>query len=199
MSAKKYLVVAIGLNAALLAFAAFHMSPTGKTQRTNGSSEFGPVIETVLPPARGDSSVDILDLETGRTMLQPPFEYFNGRAPAIMGWIRSNSLDISCFTWSSGAACVTYDMTLVPVEGHCWDTAREQELVHSPALAPALHSPRRLLVLGHGRPDTFLFRTGDGTLGILRLVGADQKGKGVKIRFKLVNEPRGSSPALSQS
>ena len=190
MSAKKYLVAAIGLNAALLAFAVVHI-PTGTTPRgTNDpGGKFGPVVETVLPPARGDSSVDILDLETGRTSLQPPIEHFNSGAAAIMGWIRSNSLDISCFTWPTGAACVTYDMSIVPVEGHSWDDTTEQELVANPALAPVPHSPRRLLVLGHGRPDTYLLRTAEGTLGILRIVGADQHGKGVKIRYKLVNAP----------
>ena len=197
MSAKKYLVAAIGLNAALLAFAVVHI-PTGTMKRgTNDvSGKFGPVVETVLPPAGGDSSVDILDLETGRTVLQPPIESFNSGA-AIMGWIRSHSLDISCFTWSTSAACITYDMTVVPVERRLWDNTTERDLIENPALAPALHSPRRLLVLGPGRPHTYLLRTGEGTLGMLRIVGAEQHGKGVKVQYKLVNPPTRSAPPES--
>jgi len=144
------------------------------------------VIETVLPP-RTEASVDILDLETGCVLRQPSFEYFNSRADAMMAWIRSNSLDMSSSLWPGGAACVTYDMNVVPVASKGWDTTTEQELLDNPALAPVAHSPRRLLVLGNGRPDTYIFRTGDGTLGMLHLVGSDGHGRGVRIRYKLIN------------
>src|SRR5436190_24192582 len=104
-----------------------------------------------------------------------------------MGWIRANGLDISCNAWSSGAACVTYDMTIVPVEAKCWEATTEQELLGNQALVPIRHSPRRILVVGHNRPDTYAFRTAEGTLGMLRIVGLDQQERGVKICYKLVN------------
>jgi hypothetical protein len=43
-------------------------------------------------------------------------------------------------------------------------------------------------VLGNNRPDTYIFRTGDGTLGMLRIVGLSQHSQGVKIRYKLLNQ-----------
>ena len=188
MNIKKYLVAAIVLNTVLSAF-------TGEAQRgiddlkgmalTGPSGKFGPVIETLLPAS--ETSVDMLDLETGRTLLQPPFEHFDSRVDAIMSWIRSNGLDISCSLWPGGAMCVTYDMTIVPVEGKSWEETTEQELLNDPALAPVNHAPRRMLVLGHNGPDTYIFRTGEGTLGILRIVGLGQQKRGVKIRYKLIN------------
>lgn len=151
------------------------------------SGKFGPAIESVLAGAQTQSSASMLDLETGRVLLQPPVEYFNSRVDLIRGWVRSNSLDISCAVWSTGAACVTYDMTVVGVESKCWEQTTAQELLGNPALAPRQHSPRRMLVLGKNHPDTYIFRTGDGTLGMLQLVGVTQQG--VKIRYKLICSP----------
>jgi hypothetical protein len=203
MSGKKILIVAMVLNTMLLAFAASfsHRLPWqlrdgggGNDRRgmalTGPGGKFGPVIETVLPAARAKGSaaiVDILNLETGRSLVQPPLESFNSRADAIMRWIRSNGLDISCVTWSSGATCVTYDMTIVPVEGKCWEETTEEALLSNPALTPVRHAPRRLLVLGDNRPDTYIFRTAEGTLGMLQIAGVSQHGQGVKIRYKLIN------------
>src|SRR5437667_9396914 len=101
MNAKKYLVGAIVLNTVLLSFAASFCCQTrrvtndpGRTALTGPSGKFGPMIETVLPAAKPERLADILDLETGRALLQPPLEHFKSRAGAIMGWIRSNGLDI---------------------------------------------------------------------------------------------------------
>jgi len=207
MNPKKSFVAAIVLSTVLLAFAASFWQADRASQDhtrkalTGPPGKFGPVVEVLLPVAK--ASVDILDLETGHTLLQPPFDDFNSRADAIVAWISSNHLDISCFLWSGGATCVTYDMIVVPVEGKCWEQTSEEELLDNSALAPVRHSPRRLLVLGHNRPDTYLFRTAEGTLGMFQIVGLSQGGQGVKIRYKLINpaksvaanNPSGSQPA----
>ena len=206
MNRKKYFVAAIVLNTALLAFApsVFHhlkcraesgagvgatATDPRKTALTGPSGKFGPVIETVLPPAT-ETSVDILDLETGRSLEEPPNDHLSWRAEAIMAWIRSHGLDISCMSWQNGAACVTYDMPILPVEAKCWDQITEEELLANPALGLGRHAPRRQLVLGHDRPDTYIFRTAEGTFGILRIVGLSQNEPGVKIRYKLINSAK---------
>ena len=202
MKAKKYFVAGIVLSTVLLAFAAFFWksqrggNDLAGTALAGPSGKFGPMIETVLPVAETNKATDILDLETGRAQLEPPFESFNSRADAIMAWIRSHGLDVSCFLWSGGAACVTYDMTIVAVEAKCWEETTAEELLDNPALTPARHSPRRLLLQGHNRPDTYMFRTGEGTLGMLRIVGSSPHGRGVKIRYKLVNPAQSLSVAL---
>ena len=193
MNAKKSLVAAIVLSSVLLAFAASFWQGDRPSHDHSGMAltgppgKFGPVVEVVLPGAKTRTSADILDLETGHALLQPPSDYFDSRADAIAAWISSNHLDISCTLWSSGAACVTYDMTVIPVEGKCWEQTREEELLDNPALAPVPHSPRRLLVVGHNRPDTYMFRTAEGTLGMFQIVGLSESGQGVKIRYKLIN------------
>lgn len=203
MNGKKYFGAAIALNVVLLVFAAcvcrnfFSEAQAGGANNTSVAAligpggKFGPVMEITLPAAKADGVPEITDLESGRALVQPSVESFNSRADAIMGWIRSHGLDISCNVWSGGAACVTYDMTVVPVERNCWEKTTSEELVANATLSPARHAPRRLLVLGQDRPDTYMFRTGEGTLGMLQIVGLNQDGRGVKIRYKLIR-PAGS-------
>jgi hypothetical protein len=196
MNKKKYFVALIALNTVLLAFAV-SLDHQRKTQAQSASDaqkrtalsgpkgKFGPVIEAVLP-SRSETTVDILDLETGAALRQPSLEYFDSRADAIAGWIRSNGLDVSSSLWPGRAACITYDMTIVPVEAKCWNETSAEELFDNPSLAPVPHSPGRLLVLRNGQPDTYIFRTGEGTLGMLQLLGSDERTRGVKIRYKLI-------------
>ncbi|HEX5219797.1 MAG TPA: hypothetical protein VFZ59_09540 [Verrucomicrobiae bacterium] len=198
------------LGAVMLALAA-SLRPTQRTANepepgeliqaalTGESGKFGPTIEAVLPTTKSEATVDkleILDLETGRAMLQPPLEEFDSQANAVMSWIRSNRLDISCSIWPDGAACVTYNMTLVAGDTKSWEATSEEFLSANPALAPAQHSPRRLLVLGPDRPNTYMFRTVEGTLGILQMIGLSPDGQGVRIRYKLINPGDSLSAAL---
>jgi len=190
MNTKKCFVAVIVPSTVLLALVASFCHPlalraerSGDHQRPSG--KFGPVIEKVLPASKTDRP-EILDLETGRALVQPPLEYFNSRADKIMAWIRSKGLDISCVSWSGGAACVTYNMSIVAVEPKCWDQSTEEELLSRPALAAGRHSPRRMLVIGQNRPETYIFRTGEGSLGMLQIVGLSQKDCRVKIRYKLI-------------
>jgi|SRR5215813_3882243 len=204
MNAKKYFVAVIVLGTGLLGFGALiwqtqHGGNCLSKALTGPSGKFGPKVETVLRDANTQSPANLVDLETGRALVQPSLDRFKYRAEAIVGWIRANGLDISCFVWSGRAACVTYDMTIVAVEGKCWEETSEGQLFDNPALAPGQPSPRRLLVLGPNRPDTFMFRTREGTLGMLRIVGVvglGQHAQGVKICYKLINPAKSLSVAL---
>jgi len=196
MNAKKYIVVTLVLNIVLVAFAAtyYHswQAQCADNTRLAGPisgqvGKFGHETELVLPAATDHRPAGILDLETERILPQPAFDSPDVTADKIIGWIRTNGLDISASTWSNGAACVTYDMTVVAVEGKCWSETTEEELRANPALAPRMHSPRRQLILGPNRPDTYAFRTAEGTLGMLRLIGLSDDRSGVRIRYKLVN------------
>ena len=115
MNAKKYFVAAIFLGTGLLGFGALiwqtqHGGNGSSRALTGASGKFGPKVETILRDAKTQSPANLVDLETGRALLQPSPDSFKYRAEAIMGWIRSNGLDISCFVWSGGAACVTYEI-----------------------------------------------------------------------------------------
>jgi hypothetical protein len=208
MNGKKYFVSVTVLNSLLLVFAVCfcrHFLCEGQAGEANDvriaailgpAGKFGPVMEITLPAAQSDRPAQIRDLETGRCLPEPALEDFNSNARAIMAWIRSNGLDISCFVWPGGATCVTYDMNIVAVDGKCWEKTTENELLANPVLARRSHSPRKLLVLGENRPDTYLFRTGEGTLGMLRILGLSQDRRGVKVSYKLITPVKSVSVAL---
>lgn len=207
MKKNKYLVSAILLKAISLTLATSICQLLSSAQAADEPAagamggptrKFGPTLEMVLPAAATEQP-EILDLETGRLTRQEPLDHFKFRADAIMGWIRTKGLDISCKVWSTGATCVTYDMTTVAVAGKCWDSITEEEILGNPALAAKGHSPRRLLVLGQNRPDTYIFRTGEGTLGILQIVGLSDHGAGVKIRYKMISPIKAHSAEVSMS
>ena len=86
-------------------------------------------------------------------------------------------------------------MTVVAVESKCWEKTTAEELVANAALTSVRHAPRKLLVLGNNRPDTYVFRTAEGTLGMLQIVGMNEDGQGVKIRYKLINSAKSNSTA----
>jgi hypothetical protein len=208
MNWKKYFVLAIVVNTLLLVFAACfcrHFLCEAQAGEANDSriaaviaagGKFGPVMEITLPAADDTGCAKILDLESGRALLQPPAEHFNYNASTIVAWLRSNGLDISCFVWPGGATCVTYEMNIVAVDCKCWEKTTEKELLANPVLARRSHSPRKLLVLGENRPDTYLFRTGEGTLGMLRILGLSQDRRGVKVSYKLITPVKSVSVAL---
>ena len=206
MNAKKWFVTVILLNAVLLAAAAYftrevpwrHSSyragvvkadvgpnPVPELTSFEGSSRgFGPQVDAILPGK--DRCPELLDLETGRRLALPDYDSFEAPAEAIMIWVRTNGLDISGSIWPGGAACVTYNMTIVPIETRCWAELTTQDLLNNKVLANPQQAPRRLLVFGPGRPDTYLFRTQEGSLGVLRLLGLSDDGRGVEIRYKLL-------------
>jgi hypothetical protein len=155
---------------------------------------FGPVVEATLPAERNDGETEVLDLQTGRWLTQPGVEHFNENVGAMMTWIRTNGLNISCRVWPDGsAACVIYNMTVVPLETRCWEETAAGDIPGIQVLAPGRHSPRRLLLLGPGRAESYMFRTDDGTLGMLRLVGLRGDKKLVRIRYKLL-QAQGETP-----
>lgn len=164
----------------------FH--PEVTLTRVSGSGQgFGPVVEATLPAERSDGATESLDLETGRWLTVPALERLNEDVGAMIAWIRTNGLNISCRVWSDGsAACVTYNMTVVPVETKCWNEPAADDFPGFPVLAPGEHSPRRLLLLGPGRAETYVFRTDEGTLGMLRLVGLSEDEPLMRIRYKLL-------------
>src|SRR5689334_15315179 len=100
MNAKKYFVATIVLSGVLLAFAASFwpakrsgIEPS-RLAMSGPAGKFGPLVHAVLPSAESEGTPEILDLETGEALSQPPIDS-DSRATEIVAWIRSSGLDIS--------------------------------------------------------------------------------------------------------
>ena len=150
-------------------------------------------MEAVLPAAENDGQTEILNLKTGQWRTTPRLEEFNGDVVALMTWIRTNGLNISCQMWPDGlAGCISYNMKVFPLETKRWEDTVVEDIPPIVLSSTNRHTPRMLLVLASGRPKIYSFRTDEGTVGILRLVALSDDRRGVKIRYKLV-QARGDS------
>ena len=207
LSAKKWFFMAAGLTAGFAA--AIAVLPPGvvrgqarsEREATAGAGNhvairsvrpadrglgFGPEMEAILPGTRSDAQNEMLNLETGGSRTVPG-PHFNDNVAALVAWIRTSGVNISGRVWSDGSVdCITYNMTVVPVETGCWGKTAAEAISGIPVPEPNRHSPRRWLVPEAGKAKTYAFRTDTGTFGILRLVGLSDNGQGVKIRYKLV-------------
>jgi len=219
MHAKQWFLTAAGLGAVLSAATvyAWRKAPSSQPARGAASSVaevgshsavklahsaaarlgFGPEVEATLPAESSDGQTEILNLETREWFSSPGLKDFNGDARTLMSWIRKNGVNISGRVWpDGGAACVTYNMTVVPVPAKCWEEATAEDLRGIPVPALNQHSPRSLLALETGHPETYLFRTDQGTLGLLRLVGLSEDQRGVQISYKSVQAPGESGQSI---
>ena len=217
MVSKKWFLTATVLGAVLATAAAYHVSREAQSQPSCGEAQvnpatgippavkleqvagarlgFGPVMEATLPAAKRGGRTEMLNLETGQWLTQPRLDQFNDDARALVIWIRTNGVNISGHVWPDGtAACLTYNMRVVPLDTKCWEESAAATVCGLPPLAADRHSSRRLLPLANGEPDTYVFQTDAGTRGVLRLVGLSDDRHGVKIRYKLVQS--GSSLAV---
>lgn len=213
MSVKTLLIGSVALNVALLGAAAYlyqqipelDSMPSGLPARAAASQQhrvggtgdagagqgFGPVIEALLPgPADGIHS-DMLDLETGCRLTEPDFfDHFKGDSRANLAWIRTNGLDISGVVFERrDVFCICYYMAVVPVDPRCWVEATGADVAGDPELG-RIHEPKRTsLTLSPNKTDTYMFRTQEGTPGLLRVLGTSDDRRAARICYKLVLAP----------
>lgn len=154
--------------------------------------QVGTVVETVLPTPENGARAEMLDLESGKTILEPPFEFFGSNARANIAWIQANGLDLSgVIIGGSNVMCIGYYLAAVPMPPQIWDEPPLDPLSNS-ALA-AIHDPKRtVLTYENGKNSTYLFRTAEGTPGILQVLGTTDDLRSVKIRYKLLSAPLSS-------
>jgi len=152
----------------------------------------GEVIEAVLPETRSGQQRELFDLETGRRMPEPVFDY--GHARESITWIRNSGLDISGLVLQSGKpVCIGFYLAVVPVNHQLWNTITPGDLSAHPELMQMVDAKRPFIVPTEGGTDTFLFRTVEGTTGVLQVRGVTEDGRCVKIRYKLLS-PGSSQP-----
>lgn len=160
---------------------------TSLAKPADGSPRFGPVMEILLPKPGKDHRSEMFDLETGRCLTEPDFDFFGRKVKAYVAWMQANGLDISGVVHEGREVfCVCYYMAAVPVDSKLWEAATPAEVLASPELA-RIHDPKRSVIMpAQAKTDTFVFRTREGATGMLQVLGATADRHSVKIRYKLV-------------
>ena len=145
-------------------------------------SNFGPVLErTVETSFQGKYAIDL-----DKGMLHTPPAAMQGRdEQARNHWIRAVGADAVA---NLGSGLIGRDMLLTSVDNSTWDRPSAAMIQHWSTMEPARPGVEITAEMpGKGRlPVTYLFKTREGSVGLLQIVGFTDDPPGVKIRYKLV-------------
>ncbi len=165
---------------------------TKKTAPPPGAStspSFGPVIERVVPVEGATSGMHFINFETGN-VVSPPADLPIRDEKAGQDWITRSGADVTAEELKTGPRLWGHGCTFTEVFPEKWgtitaDEARaEIQTAHLKGEA-ATRSPQAV-------PAVFLFKTREGGLGALQIVGFTDNPRGVKLRYKLVQTTNNS-------
>jgi len=153
---------------------------------------FGPVMERVLPDQQGGQG-PFMNFESGELVVAP-----NGLVEnrfdrtLLIDWLVKAGADASAIAGENGGhqlVSYTRDTCFSEVSPSSWERMNESGLLHAWQLAARTNK----IVLGNPDllPRTFVFETRTGIHGILQITGFTENPRGVKIRYKLVQQAGG--------
>jgi hypothetical protein len=150
------------------------------------ASPFNREFELWLPARADGRQGQWLDLETGRSLTEPDWEYLASPL-SYLHWLRSNSLDLAAAVYPDGSYWIfTRHLVVAPVDAKLWDRATPDDIVSHPALRSAAHRIRGSFSPGRDQADTYLLRTEEGAMGILRVLRLNRVSQELRIHYKLV-------------
>jgi serine/threonine protein kinase/signal peptidase I len=166
-----------------------------KVQPVKGTNDsFGPVIERVInEPMSGWNT--FLDFDNGELMAQPEglisaedAKDLGGRGDAllkVLHWTQQSGADAmfkDSRTDAIGLRC--FDTKMVPTNNAAWDQMTPLQVTE--ALSSIPHMVENLMYPWGNFPMTSLFKTRQGHVGILQLMGYTENPRGMKVRYKLL-------------
>lgn len=149
---------------------------------TSQSFQFGKSQEDALSPLVGPDYV-FLNL---RNRLWITNRNGNLGSRETRDWIRRSGADVAAAAEDQMPIAICYDMVAVPAETNTWETTTPTEVKFHWALMTAESEKETPVGKIVGTPDTCYFRTRDEAWGILQVLGFADHPRGVKIRYKLV-------------
>lgn len=168
-------------------FVVFHEVGVEKAavQPTTQAAEkltFGPVIEATLDARENGKA---LDLDTGRQKESP----FPGKNPGRMGqkkWAKATGMDLEAEVRdSTRGRLFSYDGRMLKVKNRLWaETTLANQATILPE--PTVEGESFLVDMNVEVGDTLTFRTREGGVGMLQILGFTEDPKGIKIRYKML-------------
>ncbi len=189
-------LVAIGIDTTILwmAIPSFHRAREQASRRAVAVAPASPVfgaareVELKSPWKR---TAELFDLDTG---LRTTSTTFGENDRETHAWIRSHRLDMLGVIEKGHSAILCFDLALVPVASNSWDSVTASDVSTNWSLGQ--QEPGKITAIpptpdvGPSNTDTWLFRTREGGLGVLQLLGPNPEGTAVRMRYKLVASPR---------
>ena len=153
---------------------------------------FGPEQESILPPLNNNWT--FLNLRAN-LLLTTSISDFESRA--FHDWQRANGADLAAAMEEQFPLLVGYGMATAPAIANGLDNASPADIWYNWHLMVNEPMTRTTLVKEpNNGQDTYYFRTRDDTWGVLQITGFTENPRGVKLRYKLVQNGGGetSSP-----
>jgi hypothetical protein len=151
----------------------------------DAASSFAREIRVVLTCAAPGERRRWLKREEGGCLTEPDWDYFDTPS-AHMDWCRTNSLDLAPATDPDQHCWLfTCGMVVAPVGGKLWEQATPDNLISHPKLRASSQFRFTDVSPARDKWDTYLFRTQQGTMGILRLLEFNPAARQLKIQYKL--------------
>ena len=144
---------------------------------------FGPVIERTLPNVFYYASPHAIDFETGQLIFPPP-DLIVSDEQALEAWCAESGAD-AWYTSFFNESLRGQDCYFAGIAPQNWETITPTEALEelrTQVLSPEL---TRLFVKDAG-PQTCVFNTREGGIGILQVLARTEKPDGVNIRYKMV-------------
>jgi len=155
--------------------------PAGQEEQDKKQMSFGLVNECTIHQAVSEQSA--IDFDTGTLHSSGDSETPEG----FDNWLKTMGIDaVSMYTGVYGLC--GFEMIVVPVEKEMWNTSPEQVIKFISGGEPG--TPAN--ISGKGElPATYFFKTREGGIGVLQITGFNENPKGVKIRYKMVENSAG--------
>jgi hypothetical protein len=158
---------------------------------------FGPVIERILNDPDDDPRNSFLDLDTGTVFddpVPPPtgnmsvemrIGFTIGAMDSLLRAIRERRVDL--VGDASGNSLAGCDLVALPVASEQFDSALTDTILWRQNETALTNAGEDFVILhATNTPATWLFKTREGRSGILQITGFTENPRGVKIRYKLV-------------
>ena len=148
----------------------------------SGSGGFSPVVELELP-ATGAS---FIDLEAGEVVPVPPDMQGNTDREKWMAWSAENGVDLSVRAAGENCYLGYIDACLLSTSNTRWKSLLATLLARNRTLEEGKPGVGNFQHTKAEMPVTYLFKTREGSLGLVQLVEFGEKQESVKIRFKRI-------------
>jgi serine/threonine-protein kinase len=144
---------------------------------------FGPVIERVVNDDDPKLGNFLIDFESGN-IFSPPADKSPKKDPkGFEKWMIENGIDALGETKESVRGLMGIDMVVIPIANENWNMSPDsltKESAHGKAGRP-------VPINGKGQlPATYIIQTREGGKGVLQIVDFTDNPRGVKIRYKLL-------------
>jgi serine/threonine protein kinase/preprotein translocase subunit SecD len=149
---------------------------------------FSPEQEAILPPVVGKWI--FLNLRENRWMTNS-LPDSNSESRAFHNWQRENGADMAAAAEAEFPIVVGYGMATAPALANGLENNSPSDIWYNWDLMINEPETRSLLLKTPNRgPDTYYFRTRDDTWGVMQITGFTENPRGVKIRYKLVQDAK---------